>query len=60
MNKQVTLTEAEARIVMQALDIATKAGGLNAASQLLPVAVSIEKQLTEGEAPNPEPQNPET
>ena len=26
----------------------------NAASQLLPVAVSIEKQLTEGETPNPE------
>jgi hypothetical protein len=50
MNKQVTLTEAEARIVMQALDIATKAGGLNAASQLLPVAVSIEKQLTDAEA----------
>lgn len=47
MSKQVTLTEAEARIVMQALDIATKAGGLNAASQLLPVAVSIEKQLTQ-------------
>jgi hypothetical protein len=58
MNKQVTLTEAEARIVMQALDIATKAGGLNAASQLLPVAVSIEKQLTD--TPNPEPPNPET
>jgi hypothetical protein len=52
MNKTVTLTEAEARIVMQALDIATKAGGLNAASQLLPVAVSIEKQLTD--TPNPE------
>jgi len=51
MNKTVTLTEAEARTVMQALDIATKAGGLNAASQLLPVAVSIEKQLTEGEEP---------
>jgi hypothetical protein len=60
MNKQVTLTEAEAKLVMQALDIATKAGGLNAASQLLPVAVSIEKQLTEGETPNPEPPNPET
>jgi hypothetical protein len=47
MNKTVTLTEEQAKIVMQALDIATKAGGLNAASQLLPVAVSIEKQLTE-------------
>jgi hypothetical protein len=50
MSKQVTLTEEQARIVMQALDIATKAGGLNAASQLLPVAVSIEKQLTDAEA----------
>jgi hypothetical protein len=37
----------------QAVIEATKAGGLNAASQLLPVAVSIEKQLTEGETPNP-------
>jgi hypothetical protein len=46
MNKSVTLTENEARIVMQALDIATKAGGLNAAAQLLPVATSIEQQLT--------------
>jgi hypothetical protein len=50
MNKQVTLTEDQARLVVQALDIATKAGGLNAASQLLPVAVSIEKQLTESGA----------
>jgi hypothetical protein len=49
MNKTVTLTEEEARIVMQALDIATKTGGLNAAAQLLPVAVSIEKQLTNKE-----------
>jgi hypothetical protein len=46
MSKTVTLTEAEARIVMQALDIATKAGGLNAAAGILPVAMSIEKQLT--------------
>jgi hypothetical protein len=50
MNKTVTLTEAEAKLVMQALDIATKAGGLNAASQLLPVAVSIEQQLTQSSA----------
>ena len=47
----ITLTSEQARIVMQALDIATKAGGLNAASQLLPVAVSIEKQLTATEEP---------
>jgi hypothetical protein len=47
MNKTVTLTEAEAKIVMQCLDIATKAGGLNAAAGILPVAMSIEKQLTQ-------------
>jgi len=46
MNKTVILTEAEAKVVMQCLDVATKAGGLNVASQLLPVAISIEKQLT--------------
>jgi hypothetical protein len=50
MSKTVTLTEDQAKLVMQALDIATKAGGLNAASQLLPVAVSIEKQLMEASA----------
>ena len=51
MSKQVTLTEAEAKVVMQCLDIATKAGGLNAAAQILPVAMSIEKQLTATEEP---------
>jgi hypothetical protein len=50
MNKQVTLTEAEAKIVMQCLDLACKSGGLNAAAAILPVATNIEKQLTE-EAP---------
>ena len=50
MNKQVTLTEEQAKLVMQCLDIAVKAGGLNAAAQILPLATSIEKQLTE-EAP---------
>lgn len=49
MSKSVTLTEAEAKVVMQCLDIATKAGGLNAAAAILPVAQSIEKQLV-GEA----------
>ncbi len=46
MNKQVTLTEAEAKIVMQCLDLAVKTGGLNAAAQILPVATAIETQLT--------------
>ncbi len=45
--KTVTLTEDQAKLVMQALDLAVKTGGLNAAAQLLPVATSIEKQLTE-------------
>jgi len=45
MNKQITLSEQEAQIVMQCLDIATKHGGLNAAAAILPVALSIERQL---------------
>jgi hypothetical protein len=43
----VTLTAEQARIVMQCLDLAVKTGGLNAAAQILPLATSIEKQLTE-------------
>jgi len=50
MSKQVALTEAEAKIVMQFHDLAVKTGGHNAAAQILPLATSIEKQLTE-EAP---------
>jgi len=46
----VPLTAEQARLVMQCLDLAVKTGGLNAAAQILPVATSIEKQLTE-EAP---------
>jgi hypothetical protein len=46
MNKTVTLTEAEAKLVMQCLDLAVKTGGLNAAAQILPVAQTIEQQLT--------------
>ena len=47
MNKQIILTEEEAKLVMQCLDLATKHGGLNAAVAILPVAKSIESQLTE-------------
>ena len=54
MNKQITLTEEEAKLVMQCLDLATKHGGLNAAVAILPVAKSIESQLAA------EGQNPET
>jgi hypothetical protein len=53
MSKQVTLTEEQAKLVMQCLDLACKQGGLNAAAQLLPLATSIEKQLTEVEPSNP-------
>lgn len=46
----VILTEDEAKLVMQCLDIATKHGGLNAAAVILPVAASIETQLTAKDA----------
>jgi hypothetical protein len=44
----VTLTPEQAKLVMQCLDLAVKTGGLNAAASILPLATSIEKQLTEG------------
>jgi len=47
MSKTVTLTEAEAKLVMQCLDLAVKTGGLNAAATILPVAQTIEQQLTD-------------
>ena len=47
MMKTVTLTEEQAKLVMQALDLAVKTGGLNAAAAILPVATAIEGQLTE-------------
>ena len=51
MNKAVTLTEEQAKLVMQCLDLACKSGGLNAAAAILPVAQAIESQLTKEEAP---------
>jgi hypothetical protein len=45
MNKQVTLTEEQAKLVMQCLDLACKQGGLNAAAMILPVAQAIQQQL---------------
>ena len=50
MSKQVTLSEEQAKLVMQCLEIATKQGGLNAAAMILPVAQAIEAQLTAGAA----------
>jgi hypothetical protein len=49
VSNAVTLTEEQAKLVMQCLDLATKHGGLNAAAQLLPVATAIESQLTKEE-----------
>lgn len=43
--KSVTLTEDQAKLVMQCLDLATKQGGLNAAAVIMPVAQEIERQL---------------
>ena len=45
MSKQVALSEEQAKLVMQALDLAVKTGGLNAAAAILPVASAIEQQL---------------
>ncbi len=44
--KSVTITEDQAKLVMQCLDLATKQGGLNAAAVIMPVAQAIESQLT--------------
>jgi hypothetical protein len=45
--KQIQLTEEQAKNTMQLLDLAVKAGGLNASVLELPIAQEIEKQLTE-------------
>lgn len=50
MSKQVTLSEEQAKLVMQCLDLATKQGGLNAAAIIMPVAQEIERQLTAEQA----------
>jgi hypothetical protein len=47
----VTLTADQAKLVMQCLDLAVKTGGLNAAAQILPVAQTIEQQLTAASDP---------
>jgi hypothetical protein len=50
----VTLTPDQAKLVMQCLDLAVKTGGLNAAAQILPLATSIEQQLTAAPLVTPE------
>ena len=47
----VTLTEDQANAVMAALDLAVKQGGINAASQILPIAVTISEAARGASAP---------
>jgi hypothetical protein len=54
MSKQVTLTEAQAKVVQQSLDAAIRAGGANAAVIILPIMQEIETQLAEEASPKPE------
>jgi len=45
MSKQVTLTEAQAKVVQQSLDAAIRAGGANAAVVILPIMQAIQQQI---------------
>lgn len=45
MNKTITLTEEQTKVVQQCLDAAIRAGGANAAVIILPIMHSIEEQL---------------
>lgn len=58
--KTVTLTEEQAKIVMKALDISVRTGGLESAAIALPVAHEIEQQLqlTSTSVINPEQPKP--
>lgn len=47
MSKQVTLTEAQAKVVQQSLDAAIRAGGANAAVVILPIMQDIETQMAD-------------
>ena len=44
--KQIHLTVEQAKNTMQLLDLAVKAGGLNASVLALPIAQAFEEQLT--------------
>lgn len=50
--KTVTISEEQAKLVMQCLDLAVKTGGLNAAAQILPIARAIEEQLAASSEPS--------
>ena len=43
----ITITKEQAQTVIRLLDIATKAGGLEAAQLSLPIAIDIQRQLNE-------------
>ena len=47
----VTLTEDQANAVMAALDLAVKQGGINVASQILPIAVTISEAARRASSP---------
>ena len=47
MSKQVTLSEAQAKVVQQSLDAAIRSGGANAAVIILPIMQEIETQMAE-------------
>ena len=47
-------TNEELTVLMQLLDIATKAGGLGVAQQALPLAVKIQQQLQPVDVPSTE------
>jgi hypothetical protein len=47
MSKQVTLTEAQAKVVQQSLDAAIRQGGANAAVIILPIMQAIETQMAD-------------
>lgn len=47
MSKQVTLTEAQAKVVQQSLDAAIRSGGANAAVIILPIMQEIEQQMAD-------------
>jgi hypothetical protein len=55
MNKTITLTEAQAKIVQQSLDAAIRSGGANAAVIVLPLMQEIERQLAPEPTPEPTP-----
>tara|TARA_R110000803_G_scaffold124501_1_gene192248 strand:+ start:123 stop:272 length:150 start_codon:yes stop_codon:yes gene_type:complete len=46
----IKLSPESVQVVMAALDLAVKSGGLQAAQQILPIAAEISRQLNEDKA----------